>query len=136
MRGIARQPNASVANLLIYLLGDDQDPTIRSMAAIGLSKVRVDDAKAALIAALYDEDSLVRRRAIQGLSRMWGKEAVEPLSEILLEDLDPTIRREAALRLGRIGSEDALESLMMARSDTDDTVRRAAEHAITQIGDP
>ena len=136
LRGLVRQPDATAVNELASLLSDDDDLTIRSMAAIGLGKVRIDEAKAALIAALSDEDSLVRRRAVQGLGRMWGKEAVEPLSEALLEDSDPTIRREAALRLGRIGSEEALASLVMAQSDTDRTVRRAADHAMTQMGDP
>ncbi len=134
LRGLTRQPNASVVKSLVYLLDDDQDPTIRSMAAIGLGKVRVDAAKAALIAALSDEDTLVRRRAVQALGRRWGNDAVEPLSMALLSDPDPTIRREAALRLGRITSEESLVSLSMAESDTDDTVRRAVEHAMAQIG--
>ena len=135
LRGVTRQPNASIVKSLVYLLDDDQDPTIRSMAAIGLGKVRVDEAKAALIAALSDQDTLVRRRAVQALGRKWGNDAVEPLSRVLQSDPDPTIRREAALRLGRIPSEDSLASLSMAQSDTDNTVRRAVEHAMAQFGD-
>ena len=52
----------------------------------------------------------------------------------LLSDPDPTIRRAAALRLGRITSEESLASLSMAELDTDDTVRRAVEHAMARIG--
>jgi HEAT repeat protein len=86
-----------------------------------------------LIGALSDHDSLVRRRAVQGLGRLWGGDAVEPLSLALLEDHDPHVRREAALRLGKIRSEEAREILTLAESDTEPFVRRAVTHALASF---
>ncbi len=75
--------------------------------------------------ALSDEDSLVRRRAIESLGKTWGKAAIEPLSIALVEDAEPSVRRQAALRLGRIFSEAAYQVLDAARFDRDISVRRA-----------
>ncbi len=101
--------------------------------AIGLGKLRVPEAKAALMKSLSDEDSLVRRRAIQGLGKTWGKEAVEPLSVALVEDAEPSVRRQAALRLGRIFSEVAYQVLDAARFDTDFSVRRAVLAGLARL---
>jgi HEAT repeat protein len=134
VRKLTRRSDAKVVGRLASVIGEDHDATIRAMAAIGLGKVRVDEAKEALIVALSDENGLVRRRAVQGLGRMWGRDAIEPLSAVLLEDADPANRREAALRLGQMRIEETFEILSQAQSDTDPSVRRAVEHAISALG--
>ncbi len=132
-QSLFRQPNVKAIKQLTRLVSEDQDPTVRAVAAVGLGKIRVDKAKEALIGALSDHDSLVRRRAVQGLGRLWGGDAVEPLSLALLEDHDPHVRREAALRLGKIRSEEAREILTLAESDTEPFVRRAVTHALASF---
>ncbi len=132
-QSLIRQPDAKAIKQLAQLVSEDEDPTVRAVAAIGLGKIRVDEAKEALISALSDHDSLVRRRAVQGLGRQWGGDAVDPLSLALLEDLDPHVRREAALRLGKIRSEEARDSLTLAESDTEHLVRRAVTHALASF---
>ncbi len=104
-------------------------------AAIGLGKLRVPEARWALMEALSDQDSLVRRRAIQGLGKAWGQKAVEPLGVALVNDAEPSIRRQAALRLGRIFSEEAYQALDAARFDTDISVRRAVLAGLARLED-
>ncbi len=133
VRRLANRPNASAGKDLALLLSEDEDPLIRRIAAIALGKLRLPEAKAALKEALSDEDTQVRRRAIQGLGKTWGKEAVEPLSVALARDSDPGVRRQAALRLGRIFSEAAYRVLDAARFDTDDSVRRAVLAGLARL---
>ncbi len=70
LRRIRRPSATSVNNLALHVSPDD-DPVGRRIAAIGLGKLGTPEAKAALREALSDEDSLVRRRAIQGLGKTW-----------------------------------------------------------------
>ena len=133
VRQLIRKPNATSVNNLAVLLAQDEDSVIRRIAAIGLGKLQVPEAKDALIAALSDQDSLVRRRAIQGLAKTWRNQAIEPLSLALIEDTEPTVRRQAALRLGRIVSEEAYRSLDAARFDSDFSVRQAVMVGLARL---
>jgi hypothetical protein len=135
VRRLIRKPNAASVKDLALLLSQDEDPVIRRIAASGLGKLRVPEVRAALREALSDEDSLVRRRAIQGLGKAWGHEAVEPLSEALVGDPEPSNRRQAALRLGRIFSEEAYQVLDAARFDTDFSVRQAVLAGLARLED-
>ncbi len=80
-----------------------------------------------------DEDTQVRRRAIQGFENAWGHEAVKPLSSALAGDPDPSVRRQAALRLGRIFSEAAYQALDAAPFDNDVSVRRAVQAGLARL---
>ncbi len=133
VRRLIRKPNATSVKVLALLASQDDDPVIRRIAAIGLGKLRVPEAKAALREALSDEDSLVRRRAIQGLGKTWGKAAIEPLSIALVEDAEPSVQRQAALRLGRIFSEAAYQVLDAARFDRDLSVRQAVLAGLARL---
>ncbi len=125
VRRLSRKPDAASIKDLALLASQDDDPVIRRIAAIGLGKLRVPEAKAALVESLSDEDSLVRRRAIQGLGKTWGFEAFDLLTTALTDDHEPSVRRQAALRLGRLYSDAAYEVLDAARFDTDFSVRQA-----------
>ena len=124
-----------MAGDLAYILLEDEDPLIRRNAAIGLGKIRVSAAKDALILALSDNDFLVRKRAVHALGKTWGHNAIEPLGEVLLSDPDPRIRRDAALKLGRIFSEDAYRALEIAQSEPEAHVRRAIMAGLERLED-
>ncbi len=111
VQDLIREPDATAIEDLTRLVSEDEDPTIRSMAVIGLSGARDYEAKEALIAALSDDDSFVRSQAVQVLGRIWGEDAVEPLNKAALEHPDPAMRREAALMLRIIRNVADLESL-------------------------
>ncbi len=135
VRRLIRKPNAASVKDLTLLLAQDEDPVIRRIAASGLGRLRIPAARAALREALSDEDSLVRRRAIQGLGKAWGHEAVESLSDALVGDPEPSVRRQAALKLGRIFSEEAYQVLDAARFDSDFSVRRAVLAGLARLED-
>ncbi len=95
VRRLANKPDAAASKDLALLLSEDEDPLIRRIAAIALGKIGGARAEAALTAALEDEDALVRGRAVQALARKWGHKAVGSLGKTLMEDSDPTVRRQA-----------------------------------------
>lgn len=132
-RELANKPNGRDVGGLVRILAQDGDPAVRRVAALGLGKLGMDEARAALSDALADEDDEVRKRAVQALGRAWGSRAVEPLSTALLEDREPSVRRLAANTLGRTGDEDARPSLVKAQSDTDRSVRAAAAAALARL---
>ena len=135
VRRLIRKPNAASVKDLALLLSQDEDPVIRRIAASGLGKLRVPEAKAALMEALSDEDSVVRKKAIHGLGKTWGKSVIETLSIALVEDAEPSVRRQAAIKLGRIFSEEAYQVPDAARFDTDLSVRRAVLAGVARLED-
>ncbi len=135
VRRLANKPDAAATKYFALLLSEDEDPLIRRIAAIALGKIGGARAEAALTAALEDEDAWVRGRAIQALARKRGHKAVETLAKALMEDPEPTIRRQAALSLGRIFSEEAYQVLDAARFDTDFSVRRAVLAGLARLED-
>ena len=85
-----------------------------------------------LIAALKDNNKLVRREASTALSRM-GEKAVEPLIAIL-GDEDWRVRGAAAWALGKIGDKRAVDPIKPLLDDESGFVRTGAKFAIDNIG--
>ena len=100
------------------------------MATIALGRLNVPEAKAALVSATDDENDMIRGWAVAGLGRMWGNDALEQLSQALLDDPAPTVRRQAIMALTAIGSDEAIGFLRLATDDPDNGVSRVAEHNI------
>ncbi len=137
----ARNQLASIGNLrpaagevgpIDYAL-DDGDAADRRRAAQLAAKRRPDLAHNALTGALSDPDPVVRLRAVQGLTRLGGEQAVTILSQVLLEDSEPRIRRIAAVGLGRINTESAFWALMEANSDPEQSVRESVNAALVAL---
>ena len=89
----------------------------------------------ALVAALKDEDSDVRRHAAWGLGEVKDPRAVEPLIAAL-KDKDSHVRGAAAWELGMIKDPRAIEPLIAALKDKDSGGRGAAAWALGMIKDP
>jgi HEAT repeat protein len=91
------------------------------------------EAVPALIAALKDQDGVVRSSAADALGRMGG-EAV-PALIAALKDQDGVVRRFAADALGRMGAaaKEAAPALIAALKDQDGVVRNSAADALGQI---
>ena len=71
---------------------------------------------------LEDEEPAVRLAAIRGLFEYEGRDLINPLIEMLRDDPDAAVRREAAIALGRFALEAELGNL---RSGDIDTIRDA-----------
>ncbi len=130
LRQLIREPDESTVGELASLATGDEEATIRAMATVALSRLEVPEAKAALISATNDEIDNVRRWAVWGLGQMWGADALEQLTRALLDDPAPVVRRQAAMELSIIGSDEAMGILKLAINDPDKGVSRLAERDI------
>lgn len=127
---LIRAPDASAAGDLAALATGDEETPVRSMATMALGRLKVPEAKAALIEAAGDENEKVRRLAVMGLGRMWGSDAIGQLARALLDDPAPVVRRQAVLELTIIGGDEAIGFLELAADDPDSGVSRVAERNI------
>ncbi len=136
VRSLAGRADDQAMAALAHTIEHDGDSAVRRAAVESVRKMRVPKARAALIAALVDEDKHVRRRAIGALERTWGANAVASLGRVLAEDSDPAMRRLAAESLGRIGGVQADSALLEAQSDPEPSVRQAATAALDRQAPP
>ncbi|MCS6775084.1 MAG: HEAT repeat domain-containing protein [Chloroherpetonaceae bacterium] len=86
------------------------------------------------LAALRDDDPVMRREAARKLGRRGNREAVRPLCDAL-QDENWRVRSNAARSLGIIGDPWAVEPLIAALDDRMTTVRREAARALGSIRD-
>ena len=87
-----------------------------------------------LIAALRDDDYIVRWKVAEALGEIGDARAVEPLIKAL-GDEDGDVRQAATEALGEIGDARAVEPLIKALGDEDGDVREFAVDALGKIGD-
>ena len=152
--------------LSLHDLLQSTDPQLRADAALALGGILDESVLAALAeAALNDPNGLVREAAIQAVAMadletlaeilaehedlvmkvaavnaMAVKEnpdALGPLTQALLADLEPEVRAAAAEALGALGDERALLPLIQALlndPDSAETVRAAAALALGSLG--
>ena len=99
-------------------------------AATILGAINDEKAIPALIAALKDNNKLVRREASTAVSRMSG--AVDPLIETLADE-DWKVRGAAAWALGNLGDEKAIPELEKLLDDESSFVKAGAKRAIESI---
>jgi HEAT repeat protein len=122
-----------------------KDPEIRAAAAKILGELRAETAAVSLVACLRDRELNVWREAADALVKI-GKPAVEPLAGLIIEKsvhplsfhsvklaLDE-VQRVAIDTLRKIGNEKAVERLIFALKDSQDTVCEAIADALGKIG--
>ncbi|MFX1554537.1 MAG: HEAT repeat domain-containing protein, partial [Promethearchaeota archaeon] len=121
----------SVRCLIVAL--QDKDKDVRGAAAWALGKMDDPQAVDSLIAALRDDEWLVRQAIINALGEI-GAPSIDPLTATL-QDESKDVRQSAVYALARIGIS-AVQPLLAALQDKDVEVRWAAARALRQIGDP
>lgn len=105
-------------------------PIVRQAAARAL-KLSGAGAGMAVYPEVVRSSSFARRNAVHGFGLM-GLEGVGPLRRLVTEDLDPSVRREAATVLGKMGDPalSAITDLTLATEDPDSEVRVSAKGAL------
>ena len=121
---------AQAIKALVAILREGGDKIVRASAAISLGQAGGAQAIEALVATLKnkDEDETVWRMAIRALGLIWNLLPVARLS-----DEEATVRRDAAVALGQLGDERAIEPLKATLRDRDEAVRRKAISALGRI---
>jgi len=91
------------ADALAELLRD-QDPEVRTLAAIRLDSMIFPPAVPGWIDLLVDKDDSLRERAAISLGAIGDPVAIDGLTSVLLNDPNPDVRRQAARSLGLIAA--------------------------------
>ena len=133
--GNFRDPNTfdEIANLLL----DDPIIEVRQAAARALGKTKHPAALGYLMEALHDsfwwyERETAASDLLEAIEAI-GAPAVNPLIEAL-NDPEATIRRFAAILLGKLGDARAIEPLGMSLYDLHHEVGKTAAEALTHFG--
>lgn len=91
---------------------DHHDERVRRAVAAALGKIGSSAVAQPLRKALWDDSVMVRLDAIQGINRETGRGLVMTLSLRLDEEDNAEVQREICQALGRIGSPDAVQTLI------------------------
>jgi deoxyhypusine monooxygenase len=113
---------------------DDEGHCMEVMAKMEDAFSRKDESY--FINVLNQEPSLVLRvHAVCILAEVGGEESIQTLSDVLLNDVDPLVKHEAAFSLGQIGLASAVGALEKAMlTDSDAVVRHESAAALGSIG--
>lgn len=134
------QPLPAAAVAVVRAALKDKDARVRSSAAHALTRLDAKDKGGALdewLTALRDPDSLVRERAIDGLTALGRTSpAVAPALVRSLKDPDPILRAAAADVVAELEAKSALPVLQeLWRNEKDPRVRRAVGDALEALGE-
>jgi HEAT repeat protein len=88
---------------------------------------------AVVLAGLYSRYANVRLAAIKALATAGSERNAQLLSGLLRDNTDPTVRAEIAWALGRIGSSNSIESLLVMVPEQDPVVRYTAADSLNHI---
>ena len=134
VRELYRRGDEAAVDDLALILAQEEDRTVRRLAALGLGKVGGPKALSALTAAVEDKDRMVRIQAIRGLAKIGDEEPAEILTGALT-DPDARVRLQAVLALHRLGDVRAAGALSeVLAEDKDPKVRRASVQALEKLG--
>jgi HEAT repeat protein len=118
---------------------NSREPLTRAHAARQLGeRLEADEAViTCLLAALQDENLMVRTAAAESLGTTGSEQAIGPLIGRMRDrQEDRDVRSRAAEALGRLGAAEAVDVLIVALNDTVWHIRLHAVQALATIGDP
>lgn len=128
-----------VGPLLVPLLDDGRGHVVQAVAEI-IGEVGYGGCVAQLKRCLGHADEGVRREALRSLIRIDGPESEEAIIDCLASSRDQVLRRLAAVSLGAIKGDRAVEALLVVTAQRDSFLRtlslkRDALAALGRIGD-
>jgi hypothetical protein len=124
-----RKSEAAVAELAV-ISASEADPVIRRQAVAALGRLKGPDVEPALTAALADNDTDVRLRAVRGLRGSGTGTSVQSLAAVLAGDVDPLVRLAALDALTSLPGLTMQQGLARAVADPDARVRDAAARGL------
>jgi peptidylprolyl isomerase len=113
----------------------DSDEETRMAAARAFGRIGSEDGVPLLLDALSDSDDGVRAEVIFALGQIGKADARDALSRITASNVDPAERSAAALALGKLEGENAVEPILPLLADPVASVRADAAIALARAGD-
>jgi HEAT repeat protein len=126
---------ATPALLRLYQQAQSQERPlfVHVLAAVGVNDPTT--AKTLAEIALQDSDAVVRRAALQDISRLRNLQGAVRVFTALLQDTDPAARAQAVVGLTALApiNADAMKWIKAALNDPSPTVRAAAKQALEKL---
>jgi HEAT repeat protein len=129
LMAIAYLDGAAQLELLLHHITDPHPLMKRAGIFAFRHLLKESKAMPLLIAALSDDDGMVRARAAEALGYQGQAAAVEPLLP-LVDDGFPAARLATIRSLGQLGDARAVEPLLTQMSHSDPAIREAADQAL------
>jgi HEAT repeat protein len=120
-------------NPILQAAMSDADAGVRAEAVIGWRDVLQQTSAAPVEPLLADSDARVRAEAATVLGAYRDAAARTQLEQLVVHDADPSVRRNAAWALAKIGSVDSRPALLTASQDASPLVRGVAQAALAQL---
>jgi HEAT repeat protein len=133
--GLGSMGDSGVFDYLVVILSEDALPALRAAAAEGLATMGDTLAVAALVHALADTASSVRKQAVMALHRLWTQQAETAIARVVTEDREAVVRFVAAQSLGQHRAASARDPLRVALRDSSVWVRAEAARSLGELGD-
>jgi len=132
---LGNMADSGLVDYLVATLSDDSPPALRAAAAQSLGDSGDTMAVAALVHALKDTASSVRKQAVVALHRLWTPKAEAAVAQVLVEDREEIVRFVAVQALGQHRAVSARDPLRMALRDSSVWVRTEAARSLGLMGD-
>ena len=133
---LAQKGKKSLSPLKSFLK-KNENADARRNAVWALSRIGTEAAQKILRLELSHQNSSVRQSAVYAVGANRDKNAADILQSIVAQDSEPSIRREAATALGRIGNSKSVPSLLDALDGKNDAfLTHSIIYALIQINNP
>jgi hypothetical protein len=111
----------------------DSDPTVRAAAVTAWRDILGQISDAPVVNLLTDSDARVRAQAAIVVGAYGDRAARGALETLVTTDADPLVRRNAAWALGKIGSVESTQALVLASRDKSGLVSGYAKAALANL---
>jgi HEAT repeat protein len=132
---LGNMADPGIVEYLVVVLREETLPDLRAAAAQSLGASDDTLVVPALVHALQDTASSVRKQAVAALHRLWTQQAESAVTRTLTEDPEDVVRFVAAQTLGQHRTVAAREPLRAALRDTSVWVRAEAARSLGMLGD-
>ena len=126
--------NRKALKNLIRLLDFEKDNQVKSYASNAIIRICGKKMSILLLKSIRNESWVTRMKTAEILSEIKDKKGIHPLTKVLKNDQEASVRQWAAIALGNIKSKKATNALINAlNTDTDWHVRMEAANALGNI---
>lgn len=134
MQWLADQGDGDAISILGRFLALDNEPSIRTEAALVLGDIGSEAASQSLALGLGDGDPDVRFQVVEAIGGAVRPDTTLLLGQVLFGEVDPEVRMSALAGLGRSRSEAAWVFIEAAAEDHDPEVRKIANDLLATWG--